>query len=949
MSSVFSEGFEGGSNGATITSSNTTYSSFSGTSVFDNSVSVVGGLSAKLSPAGGSAITLKEVFPSSPTGETHRFFRRYFRVDALPPSTGNIVLMRARQGGSATTAQVIMNHAGTITVRDGNTTVATTTSAVSLNAWFRVEWELDAATTNTQTMKLFLGSNFNGSTPTESLASKSYTQGAFDRIEDGVGNAGFTGSLWIDAVDDDNATWPGPAAGANQAPTANAGPDQGVTSGASVTLDGSGSSDSDGTIASYAWTQVSGTTVTLSDPTVVGPTFTAPIVTGAPQTLVFGLVVTDNLGAQSTQDTITVTVSAPGGVVFSEDFESGTNGTVLSTLNTAYSSFVSGPVFTNLAAVSGSLSALMVVDNSVQPSMTQNISPAVTSRYFRRYFRFSNLPSGSVTFMRVRNSGTSLITAELAIGTSGAIQILDGLSGAGVSSTKITPNTWFRVEWFLDGPGGQQTLKLFVLGNYNGSTPSETVTGTYTGSGNGTLFDRVSDGIGSTTFYTGSVWLDGVADSSTGYLGPEAGANAAPVSNAGPDQTVSTNTADSLDGTASTDSDGVINSYLWTQTSGSSTVTLSSYAAAQPTFTAPNVSATFSATFSLLVVDDKGAGSLDTMSLTISAASAFNEPFESGTNGATLTGSNTTYTAPFTGTTVFDNTKQVAGSFSAKMVITSGASVFLREVFAGQVTERYFRRYFFISAYPTGANILTILRIRDSSNARAQLNLTSGGFLQMRDGGSTIVATSTNTFPINAWVRVEWHVDGTTTHTQGVRLYTGNLLNSAVTATETLDNNYAYTGNGAATFDRVDDGCASTTYTGTIWTDEAQDQTSHWPGPASGTNQPPIVDAGSSQTVLPGDTVTLDGTVSMDPDGTISTYAWSQVTGTTVTLSSSSVAQPTFTAPYLSNGDTLVFHLIVTDNGGVTSQAGSVTITVQAANEFALKSGSWQIMKPNVE
>jgi hypothetical protein len=45
----------------------------------------------------------------------------------------------------------------------------------------------------------------------------------------------------------------------NQAPTANAGTDQTVNEGDNVKLDGSGSSDPDGTIASYSWTQTAGT------------------------------------------------------------------------------------------------------------------------------------------------------------------------------------------------------------------------------------------------------------------------------------------------------------------------------------------------------------------------------------------------------------------------------------------------------------------------------------------------------------------------------------------------------------------------------------------------------------------------------------------------------------------------------------------------------------------
>src|SRR5262245_47071172 len=88
---------------------------------------------------------------------------------------------------------------------------------------------------------------------------------------------------------------PGPG---NTAPTANAGPAQSVTSGVTVTLNGSLSSDPDGTILTYAWTQTAGTAVTLSSATVAQPTFTAPQVLAATP-LTFSLIVTDNLAAAS--------------------------------------------------------------------------------------------------------------------------------------------------------------------------------------------------------------------------------------------------------------------------------------------------------------------------------------------------------------------------------------------------------------------------------------------------------------------------------------------------------------------------------------------------------------------------------------------------------------------------------------------------------------------------
>ena len=63
----------------------------------------------------------------------------------------------------------------------------------------------------------------------------------------------------------------------NDPPIADAGPDQSVTVGDLVTLDGSGSSDPDGDPLSHAWQITSapvGSSATLADATTVGPTFT---------------------------------------------------------------------------------------------------------------------------------------------------------------------------------------------------------------------------------------------------------------------------------------------------------------------------------------------------------------------------------------------------------------------------------------------------------------------------------------------------------------------------------------------------------------------------------------------------------------------------------------------------------------------------------------------------
>jgi hypothetical protein len=100
------------------------------------------------------------------------------------------------------------------------------------------------------------------------------------------------------------------------------------------------------------------------------------------------------------------------------------------------------------------------------------------------------------------------------------------------------------------------------------------------------------------------------------------------------------------------------------------------------------------------------------------------------------------------------------------------------------------------------------------------------------------------------------------------------------------------------------------------------------PPPAQ--NKAPTADAGPDQSVKEDSTVTLNGTGSTDPDGTITSYAWTQTdsTGITVVLSNSSAAMPTFTAPDVDASTTLIFALIVTDNDGVSSSPDSVSITV---------------------
>ena len=94
----------------------------------------------------------------------------------------------------------------------------------------------------------------------------------------------------------------------NIPPVATAGNDQTVSAGDVVMLNGAGSTDPDGGIFSYQWTQLKGNSVELSDSTASQPTFTAPGLCLDGETLTFRLVVTDNGGLKAL-DTCIINVS----------------------------------------------------------------------------------------------------------------------------------------------------------------------------------------------------------------------------------------------------------------------------------------------------------------------------------------------------------------------------------------------------------------------------------------------------------------------------------------------------------------------------------------------------------------------------------------------------------------------------------------------------------------
>ena len=103
----------------------------------------------------------------------------------------------------------------------------------------------------------------------------------------------------------------------------------------------------------------------------------------------------------------------------------------------------------------------------------------------------------------------------------------------------------------------------------------------------------------------------------------------------------------------------------------------------------------------------------------------------------------------------------------------------------------------------------------------------------------------------------------------------------------------------------------------------------------AGGNSSPYANAGSNQSVQPGDMVTLDGSESFDPDGEITSYLWEQSSGPDVILSADNNVVATFTFPDATETTELVFELTVTDDEGA-SNTDEITVSYISYDELTI-------------
>lgn len=212
--------FEGGSNGVTITTGNSggvsgnafdTLNIGSGaTFAFDNAKAAHGSLSCKVATGASAAVSLAE-WSASMGSQAQVWFRLYLYFTGNPAAS--LAVWRGYQGISTLCAGLDVASNGTLFMQNAAFgTIFSTTTAIPLNQWFRVEgFAIGSASVGQAELKLYSNADSTTATESHTSAANQNTTGAMDHYRYGViASTANVGPWWMDDIGLSNTGYIGP-------------------------------------------------------------------------------------------------------------------------------------------------------------------------------------------------------------------------------------------------------------------------------------------------------------------------------------------------------------------------------------------------------------------------------------------------------------------------------------------------------------------------------------------------------------------------------------------------------------------------------------------------------------------------------------------------------------------------------------------------------------------
>ena len=666
----------------------------------------------------------------------------------------------------------------------------------------------------------------------------------------------------------------------NQPPTASAGSSQTITLPTNtVTLSGSGT-DSDGTVASYQWTKVSGPSSYTISNTNSATTSVKGLIAG---NYVFKLKVTDNQGATAT-DSLTINVNPAANIAPTASAGSNqsitlpTNSITLNGSGIDPDGMIASYLWTKVSGPSS-----YTISNS--SSATTSVKGLIAGNYVFKLAVTDDQGATGTSSVTITVNPAANIAPTATAGSNQSITLPTNsitLNGSGIDSDgTIASYLWTKVS----GPS------TYAISNASSATTSVKglIAGVY-------VFKlTVTDNQEATA--TDSVSITVIP-----------AANIAPTASAGSSQSITLPTNSITLNGSGIDSDGTIASYLWTKVSGPSTYTISS-ASSATTSVKGLIAGNY--VFKLIVTDNQGATATDSVSITVipaaniapTASAGSNQSITLPTNSITLNGSG----IDSDGTIASYLWTKVSGPSTYTISNASSATTSVKGLIAGN--------YVFKLTVTDDQGATATASVTITVNPAANIAPTATA------GSNQSITLPTNTVTLNG---SGIDSDGTIasylwTKVSGPSTYTISNASSATTSVKGLvTGNYVFkltvTDNQGAT------GTASVTIT---------------VNPAA--NIPPTANAGSDQVItLPINSVILSGS-GTDSDGSISSYSWTKISGPSsfsIKNSSSAASQVSGLAQGVYQ-----FELKVTDDKGAIGK-DTIQITVNAAKNISPKANA---------